>query len=241
MKFSARILCLGLSLIVTAHSSACAQHADTTDAVQVFPPVEYASFHQVVFANEDFAVLNNRYPPGGDSGFHTHYRDIFYVVIRSAPQSGQRPGQPLADAPMLAAGTAGYSTIGAEPRTHRIVNSDIGPSQFIVIELRRASPSGREVSSRETAPQYEQILDNERMRAWRLILAPGQSAPSISQGSNGVRVVVRGGLLTTTTPGLPDQTLALQAGEFAVQSGGSTRAVRNSGAETIELVELELK
>lgn len=241
MKFSARILYLGLSLIVIAHSSAYAQQANGSDAGQTFPPVEQASFHQVVFANDDFAVLNNRYPPGGDSGFHTHYRDIFYVVIQAAPQSGQRPGQQLTEAPITPAGAAGYNAIGGEPRTHRIVNSDTGPSQFIVIEMRRAAPRGDEVSSRESAPEYVQIIDNERVRAWRLILAPGQSAPSISQGGNGVRVVVRGGLLTTTTPGVLDQTFALRAGEFAVQAGRSIRALRNSGAETIELVELELK
>lgn len=241
MKFSARILYLGLSVIVIAHSAACTQLANGRNADQAFPPVENASFHQVVFANEDFAVLNNRYPPGGDSGFHTHYRDILYVVIQAAPQSGQRPGQPLTEAPLVPAGTVGYNPIGPEPRTHRIVNGDTGPSQFIVIEMRRAGPLGRQVSSRENAPQYEQIVDNDRMRAWRLILAPGEAAPFISQASNGVRIVVRGGLLTTTTPGLPDQTLALKAGEFAVQSGGSMRAVRNSGTETLELVELELK
>lgn len=142
---------------------------------------------------------------------------------------------------MVVAGSAGYNAIGGEPRTHRIVNGDGGPSQFIVIEMRRADPRGAKISSRETAPQYVQILDNERVRALRLILAPDQSAPSISRGDDGVRVVVRGGLLTTTTAGVPDQISPLQAGEFAVQSGGSTRALRNSGSETIELVELELK
>ena len=79
------------------------------------------------------------------------------------------------------------------------------------------------------------------MRAWRLILEPGEAAAAISQGGDGVRIVVRGGLLTTSAPGLPDQTLALKAGEFAVQTKGATRALRNSGTETIELVEVELK
>lgn len=241
VTISAHLQALGLCLIPMALFAACAHPAGSKPADTAFPPVENASFHQVMFANEDFAVLNNRYPPGGDSGFHTHYRDLFYVVIQSAPQTGQRPDQPLAEVPPVPIGTAGYSAVGAEPRTHRIVNSEAGPSQFIVIELRRAKPMGTDVSRRETAPQYEQIADNERLRAWRLILEPGESAHSITQGGNGVRVIVRGGLLTTASPGLPDQTLALQAGEFTVQSAGSIRAVRNSGAETIELVELELK
>lgn len=236
--FFIRSWALGLILILA--STGCAQ-TQREAADPAAPPVEHASFHQLVFANEDFAVLNNRYPPGGDSGFHTHYRDIFYVVIQSAPQSGQRVGQPLTAAPLVQVGAAGYSPNGAEPRVHRIVNGDEGPSQFIVVELRRPRPRGDAVSSRESAPQYAQIVENERMRAWRLILEPGQSVPSISQGGDGLRVVVRGGLLTTTTAGVPDQTLFVQAGDFALQSSGSTRALRNSGTETIELVEIELK
>lgn len=227
-----------LGLILILASAACAQ-TQRVAADPSVPPVEHAAFHQLVFANDDFAVLNNRYPPGGDSGFHAHYRDLFYVVIQSVPQSGQRPGQQLTAAPLAPVGAAGYSAVGAEPRVHRIVNGDEGPSQFIVIELRRPRPRGDVASSREGP--YEQIVDNERLRAWRLILAPGQSVPSIVQGGNGVRVVVRGGLLTTSTPDFPEQTLFLRPGEFAIQSGGSTRALRNSGTETIELVEIELK
>jgi quercetin dioxygenase-like cupin family protein len=97
------------------------------------------------------------------------------------------------------------------------------------------------MSSREAASQYVPIVDNPRMRAWRLILEPGVSTPAISQAGKGVRIVVRGGLLTTTTPGAPDQTLALRPGDFAVQKAGLVRALRNAGTETIELVEMELK
>jgi len=233
--------CCALCLILVFAPAALAQQSQREGAEAGAPPVEYASFHQLVFVNEDFAVLNNRYPPGGDSGFHAHYRDIFYVVIQSAPSRAQRIGQPLTDAPLAPVGAAGYSATGTEPRVHRVVNGDDGPSQFIVVELRRPSPRGSAVSSRAGAPQYVQIVDNERLRAWRLILEPGQTVPAISQGGSGIRVVVRGGLLTTTMPTLPDQTLLLRSGEFAVQSDGSTRALRNSGAETIELVEIELK
>jgi hypothetical protein len=41
--------------------------------------------------------------------------------------------------------------------------------------------------------------------------------------------------------GHPDQTIAQKSGDFSVQSGGDTRALRNDGSDTIELVELELK
>lgn len=238
--FIQRLRTFGICAFLLGCPAAIAEGAQGGPSAAV-PPVEQASFHQLMFANDDVTVLNNLYSPGGDSGFHAHYRDLFYVVIQSQPQRSQRPGQPLTAAPILPVGAAGYSPSGTEPRVHRVVNGDGGISQFIVVELRRASPLGNAMPSREAAPQYVPIVDNPRMRAWRLILEPGQSVPAIVQGGNGVRVVVRGGLLTTTAPGVPDQTLALRAGDFAIQKGGATRALRNGGTETIELVEMELK
>ena len=240
MKVTHLVNCIGafrFCLFLTVHTFAFAEQPASETVV----PVEHASFHQLVFADEDIAILNNLYPPTGDSGFHAHYRDLFYVVIQPSQSSGQNLGKPLTAAPIVPAGTAGYSAVGAEPRIHRVVNGDKSTYQIIVVELRRSSSFGNAISSRDAAPQYAQIFDNPRMRAWRLVLAPGQSAPAISQGNKGIRVVVRGGLLTTITPGLRDQKLALRPGDFAVQPVGATRALKNSGTEDIELVEIELK
>ncbi len=228
---------LGFCLFLTGHSFAFAEPSSS----EAFVPVERASFHQLVFADEDVAVLNNLYPPNGDSGFHTHYRDLFAVIIKPSKSSGQGLGKPLTASPLYTAGAVTYSPVGAEPRTHRVVNGDESVFHIIVIELRRPKPLGNAVSSRDAAPQYVQVADNSRMQAWRLVLEPGQSVPAITQANKGVRVVVRGGLLTTSTPGLQDQHLALRPGDFAVEPAGATRALKNSGTETIELVEVELK
>jgi quercetin dioxygenase-like cupin family protein len=228
---------MGFCLFLTAHSFAVAEQPPS----KTFVPVEHATFHQLVFADEDIAVLNNLYPPKGDSGFHTHYRDLFTVIIQPSQSSSQRLGKPLTEVPISPAGAATYGIVGAEAVTHRVVNGDKSVFQIVAVELRRSKPLGNAVSSRDDAPQYVQIVDNSRMRAWRLILAPDQSTPSISQANKGIRVVVRGGLLTTITSGLQDQQLALRPGDFAVQPAGATRALKNSGTETIELVEMELK
>ena len=63
-------------------------------------------------------------------------------------------------------------------------NNGKGTFQIIVIDLRRPSPQGAPISAREAAPQYVQITDNPRMRAWRLILEPGQSVPTITQAAS---------------------------------------------------------
>ena len=240
MKITRLFNCIGAfgcCLFFTVQTFAFAEQPPSEAVV----PVEKASFHQLVFADDDIAILNNLYPPKGDSGFHTHYRDLFAVVIQSSQSSGQGLGMPLTASPLYLAGATSYSAVGTEPRTHRVVNGDKNVFQIIVVELRRSKPFGNTISSRDSAPQYVQIFDNSRMRAWRLILEPGQSAPAISQDNKGIRVVVRGGVLTTITPGLRDQNLALRPGDFAVQPAGASRALKNSGTGTIELVEIELK
>lgn len=225
----------GLCFIVQSYAFA------EKPATTTYPPVEHASFHHQVYVDEDISILNNRYPPNGDSGLHTHFLDHLYVAIQPAQMSGQSLGKPLAALPPIPMGAAGYGAMGNEPRTHRIVNGDKGIAHFVVIELRRAKPLGTPVSSRERAPQYIQIVDHPRLRAWRLIVEPGQSVPAITQGNKGVQVVVRGGQLATLRSGAPDQVLFLRAGDISVQSAGTTRALKNAGAETIELVEMELK
>lgn len=223
------------------HPVAFAQKAATTPTANSYPPVEHASFHHRIYLDDDITILNNRYPPNGDSGLHTHVLDHLYVAVQPAQLSGQNLGKPLAALPPVALGAAGYGAMGNEPRTHRIVNGDKGVAQFIVIELRRAGPLGTPISSRESAPQYVQIVDNPRLRAWRLILEPGQSVPAITQGNKGVQVVVRGGLLTTIRPRSPEQVLLVQAGDASMVPAGTQRAFKNGGAGTIELVEMELK
>jgi hypothetical protein len=88
---------------------------------------------------------------------------------------------------------------------------------------------------------YTQILDNERVRVWRLVLEPGQTAPAITQSAPGVRIVIDGGELVESVPGKPDRAKAPRSGEFFWQDAGATRAVRNVGTTRLELVELELK
>lgn len=204
-----------------------------------FVSVENATFHQLVFANDDVAVLNNLYPPHSDSGFHQHPRELFYVVVAAARASTQKIGRQLQTPKMAPDGSVGFNVMTTEPFVHRVVNGDTRPYHVVAIEIRRPVPLGEPISDRGQG--YAQIFDNMRVRAWRTVLKPGEAVPALKQMANGVRVVVQGGMLVTIQPGMPDQTLAIKKGDFAFQTAGSTRALRNIGNTMIELVELELK
>lgn len=204
-----------------------------------YASVEHATFHQLAFANDDVAVLKNLYPPRGDSEYHVHPRELFFVLVTAAHMSTQRLGVPLSEPQHRPAGSVGYNLMAAEPFVHRVINNGDQPLAVVAVEIRRRALSGGALTDRGDA--YVQIFDNSRLRAWRVVLAPGQSVAALTQRANGVRVVVRGGLLRTRRPGIPDQTLALENGDFAYQEAGETRALFNAGAATVELVEFELK
>ena len=126
------------------------------------------------------------------------------------------------------------------PRTHKATN--VGSTPFHNVSfLFRNRPGRFTPSARTEAPGYLQIMDNERVRGWRLVLEPGQSAPAISQTAPGIRIVVDGGELAESVPGSADRGWTLRSGEFYWQEAGVTRALRNIGTTRIEIVEFELK
>lgn len=228
-------LLLGLALL--------ASPAGAADPVPAGPyvSVENATFHQLVFANEDIAILNNLYPAKSDSGFHMHPRPLFYVTVAAARASTQKPGQPMSTPAMASVGSVGFNVMTSTPFVHRVANGDTKPYHVIGIEIRRPSARGNLLSIRDASAGYRQIFDNDRLRAWRILLKPGESTQAMTQVANGVRVVIRGGMLATSQHGIPDQLLAVRNGDFAYQLAGMTRSLRNIGKTTIELVEIELK
>ena len=84
-------------------------------------------------------------------------------------------------------------------------------------------------------------MDNERVRGWRLVLEPGQSAAAITQQAPGLRIVLDGGIIAENVPGQPERGMYLKSGEYYWQEPGVTRAISNTGTTRVEFVEFELK
>ena len=89
----------------------------------------------------------------------------------------------------------------------------------IVITLRDAQPGRFSAGLREGAG-YTQIIDNERVRAWRLVLEPGQTAAAITQNAPGLRVIIDGGEIAEIAPGEPDRGMALRTRRFLLAGAG---------------------
>ena len=107
--------------------------------------------------------------------------------------------------------------------------------------LKDRAPAATSVSDRAGVAGYTQIMDNARLRAWRVVLKPGEATGQITQTAAGLRVYVHGGVLAEMVPGSADRGMAPYEGDFIWQDAGQTRAVKNTGTTLIEFVEFELK
>jgi len=206
-------------------------------------PIVKAPFHVPVFANDYIILLNVNVPPGRNTGYHIHSSDSVSVNVEAADMTNQNLGSAEVTAPARGErGRAAFTNYTKEgTRTHKA--SNVGPTPFhnISFILRHPGPDGVTPSSRAGASGYTQILDNERVRGWRVVLEPGQSTGQITQQAPGLRIVLDGGVLAETVPGQPDRGMSPRSGDFFWQDPGTTRTVRNTGTTRIEFVEFELK
>jgi hypothetical protein len=205
-------------------------------------PIEKAPFHLPVFKNEYVTVLKIDVPPHRTTGFHTHTTDSVSVNIEAADMANQLPGEKQTPPQRSKRGQANFAAYSKEsPRTHKASNMGETPFHNVSFLFNYAKPGRFSPSTRTGVSGYTQILDNERVRGWRLVLEPGQTAAVFTQSAPGMRIVLDGGEIAELVPGQPDRGMNLRLGEFYWQDPGVTRAVRNNGTTRIELVEFELK
>jgi hypothetical protein len=226
-------------LVALAFAFAHAAAAQNVEHPQVVA-VEKAPFHIPVFSNEFVKLLNVTIPAGRSSRYHKHSNDFAFVIVEAADTKAQVLGEAAVDR-QTKAGTIGYVGYTKKPGVHQVTNMDSTPYHVVGIEIMYPEPGRSSPSSRIEVPSYKSVLDNERMRGWRLVLDPGQSVPAITQKAPGIRIVVKGGELVESEPGQPDREMSLKLADFIWQEANVTRAVRNTGTTQIELVEFELK
>jgi hypothetical protein len=180
-------------------------------------PVEKASFHLPIFHNDYVLLLDVYIPPNrGGPMYHTHSLDQVSVLLSDTDMTNQAFGGEVTPPRRGTPGNVGFTANSKKPVTHRGFNVGTTPFHNIVMAMLKNQPYGFTAGTRTDAPAYRQVLDNERVRAWKIALEPGQAVPAITQSAPGMRIVIW-------------------------QDAGVTRAIRNTGTTRVEFVEIELK
>jgi hypothetical protein len=230
MKYS--LLVVFLSNVFVTHSWAQGEGKPTV------VPVKNAAFHQFTFEDANMSLENVTLPPGLSTGYHSHDQDLVFVITGGAKITNQVLDKEPVELEFKL-GEVRFAPYTKTPGTHQIMNIEKeNVMRLLAVGIVYPEPGRYTVSTRPA--KYEVALDNGRVRAWRLKLNPGESAPSIRQTAPGARFVVTGGIIAEKRTGRPDQPLVLQNHDFMTVAV-EERGIENIGKGPIEIVEIELK
>jgi hypothetical protein len=192
--------------------------------------------HVPKLVNDWVRIIDVEIPEGEQTLYHAHTLDYPYLMITSVTLNNQVHGQSRREV-AINAGDVGYyraSTQGTY--THRFINKGPGTFRAIGIELLRplAAPA-RVALPLADRPGFRTVIDNERVRAWRVTLAPGESLGPIAIPGPSIRVAISEGRLAESVEGRYDASFDLAPAQFVFRDGPATSTLRNAGAGTIEL------
>ncbi|MEH2541838.1 MULTISPECIES: hypothetical protein [unclassified Bradyrhizobium] len=225
---------LGLLFACALTAPSWAEEADKP----IIVPVTKAPFHLFTFQDDHMSLESVTLPPGFSTGYHSHDQDLVFVITAGAKIKNQVLGKEPVEIE-LKLGAVGFSSYTKTPGVHQVINLERDRAmRLLAVGIVYPEPGRYTVSTRPA--KYEVALDNNRARAWRLKLSPGENAPTIQQTAPGARIVVTGGTVTEKRPGKPDQPLVLNNHDFMVIPV-EERGIENNGNSAVELVEIELK
>jgi beta-alanine degradation protein BauB len=123
------------------------------------------------------------------------------------------------------------------------VHANAGAAHFrnFFVEILPSKAGAAAVPVPAPAGNRPLVLDNERVRAFHLTLAPGQSTGMHAPDLNGLGVAVTDGTLVVEVPGQPPRTVEFRTGQFQWRESGYQHSLRNVGAAPFEAVDIELK
>ena len=201
-------------------------------------PVTKAPFHLFTFQDENMSLENVVVPAGRSTTYHSHDQDLFFVITSGAKIKNQFLGKDPVDLDFKL-GNVYFGPYTKNPGVHQIINvEEKNPLRLLGLGI--VKPDAGHFTASTRAPKYEVVMDNDRVRAWRLKLAPGEAGPLVNQTAPGARFVVAGGDVVDKRPGKPDQPLMLRNHDF-MELPPEERSLENTGSTPIEIVEVELK
>jgi len=224
----AALLCLACSGVIAA------------DDERILPANEEPR-HVVMLENEWVRVIDVEIPEGERTLYHTHSLDYPYVLVTSVTLYNQIYGQEPKDVKMQAGFIGYYDAASKGAYTHRFINR--GPGTFRAIGIELLKPMEVPAAPNAALPALagaEIALDNGRVGAYRIKIAPGKSIGPLTIPGPSIRVAMGEGKMVHETEDTQSETRIAPA-QFVFQPQTTTAVFTNTGATELELVEFVLK
>jgi hypothetical protein len=196
-------------------------------------PVQEEPLHHVVYSDKRLRVFDVDLPPHAVTLYHVHVNDMVGVTLAAGPTREERPGKAPEDAPADKPLEAWFDP---HPQTdiHRVTK--LGDSHIRIIAIELLAPSAQ-MGAHSGKDAGVVQLENNRVRAVRFSLRPGQTSAVHTSGSYVVVPLGPGRLANVC--GTPGVKLVDSAGFLCVGSEGDHK-ISNVGDAPIDLIEFDL-
>ena len=198
--------------------------------------------HRLIHDTPDLRVLDVQIQPGDTTLFHTHDTPITYVTVGTSSTDQMAIGgawnntQPRTPPPGRIGAVRAVESYAERPLTHRVTN--VGSTLFRLI----AVPSRRPGSTEDPVGDLpgEIVGENRWFRHATLSLPPGEASGGHTPASPTVLVLIRDGRVAIEHADGWVTSLEM-AGQSVVIDEGDRYWIRNSGAESSDVVIVEVR
>lgn len=249
---AARAAVLCACMLAAGASAAQSNESGAARAGRESPivPVHDEPHHRQLFQHGAVRILELQIPPDDISWFHTHEWPVLYMTLglssvrmqnrgdewRGAPRpdaAGDRGFEPRMPEEVRATSTTSYIE---EPITHRIENVGTGLFRAMVVlnETQGEPTTSVEAAGFDADPE----LENPWFRSYRVKLEPGESTPRHRHEAPVVLFQARPG---TGIAAGPMEFELNEPGQWAFFDAGAAHRIENTGAEALELLEIEVR
>lgn len=224
-----------LPLALVGRPAVAQDHATAVDVVPVFQEPR----HHQLFQNALVRVLDVRVASGDTTLYHVHATRHIAVVISSARTWEQMIGQPASAVDTLAApvGSILDNASAPLPYTHRVGNADTVSFRYVVGQV--LSSSGVDAPALPASSSLRLDRETAYARVYRATLAPGQSTEVHRHLQPGLTVQVGAGTLRLEGTAPTATSPSAGPGAWWWRGAGTRHALRNVGAQPVEIVEID--
>jgi quercetin dioxygenase-like cupin family protein len=194
--------------------------------------------HHPKFENEFVRVWDVTVPAGDATLWHIHRNDNVVVTLGDASLRIETVGA----APAEVQWKFGDVRFGKATYVHRAMNIGTTPFHNMTIEILKSPAGSQELSKPKEPITRTPVLENERVRVYRVTLEPGQATTVHTHLLPGLAVAITAGEIEITTEGKdkPDR-VSLPATDVRWRGGPATHSIKNVGKTRFEAVDIELK
>ena len=193
--------------------------------------------HHPKFENEFVRIWDVTVPAGDATLWHAHRNDNVVVTLGDASLRIENATAPPAESQWK----FGQVRFAKATYVHRAMNIGTTPFHNLTIELLKSPPGSPAPPATGPAPR-QPILENDRVRVYRVSLAPGESLPMHRHPVAGLAVTLSACEIAIRTEGSKQvQKLKLLEGDVRWRAGAVTHSIQNTGKTRFEAVDIELK